>query len=118
MCLGVPLSLSFRDLAIKKQARIDVNEMIRRSSTFADTDIQSLEINRDGDALVVYLDVKAQPNSISSKQVDLVRDALSKEIERPITLNVGVIPIEQFVSDAPLSESQSSLRYKASRKSE
>ncbi|MBE9062624.1 DUF389 domain-containing protein [cf. Phormidesmis sp. LEGE 11477] len=116
LCLGIPLSLSFQDLSIKKQARISVNTLIRRSSPFSETDIQSLDIVREGDALVVYLDVKAVPSSVSSEQVNLVREALAKEIERPITLYVNVIPIEQFVSDAPLSESQSSLRDKTTRR--
>lgn len=115
VCLGIPLSLSFQDLVIKKQARISVNELVRKSSTFSSTDIQSLDIKREGNTLVVYIDVAALPNSISSKQVTLVRDALAREIERPVTLNVSVIPIEQFVSDAPLSESRTSLKYKTAR---
>ncbi|MEM8505664.1 MAG: TIGR00341 family protein [Cyanobacteria bacterium P01_D01_bin.1] len=116
VCLGIPLSLSFQDLAIKKQARISVNTLIRNSSLFSSTDIQSLDITRDGDELIVYLDVEVVPNSISAQQVDQVRDTLSREIERPVTLNVSVIPIEQFVSNAPSEESQSSLRDKAARK--
>ncbi|EDX86610.1 conserved domain protein [Synechococcus sp. PCC 7335] len=116
LCLGIPLSLSFRDLAVKKQARISVNSFIRESSTFSDMDIQSLNIQKQGDELAVYLDVATLPGSISSRQVDLVRDALAREIKRPVTLNVSVIPIEQFVSDAPSSESRSSLRYKIAKK--
>jgi len=116
VCLGIPLSLSFQDLAVTKRARISVNTLIRNSSIFAGKDIQSLDIIKKDDALVVYLDVEALPNSISANQVDQVRDALAREIERPVTLNVSVIPIEQFVSDAPSSESQSSLQYKTARK--
>ncbi len=115
-CLGIPLSLSFQDLSIKKQARISVNALIRQSSPFSNTDIQSLEISRKDDALVVHLDVAALPNAISAEQVDQVRDLIATEMDRPVTLNVSVMPIERFVSDAPLSESQSSLRYKTTAK--
>lgn len=115
LCLGVPLSLSFQDLAIKKQARISANSIIRKSTTFAETDIQSLDIVREGDELVIDLDVEALPNSISSREVDSVRDAISQEIKRPVTLNVSVIPIEQFTSNAPVSETISSLKIKTAR---
>ncbi len=114
--LGIPLSLSFQDLSIKKQARISVNELIRQSSPFSDTNIQSIKISRKDDALFVYLDVAALPNAISAEQVNQVRDLIAAETERPVTLNVNVIPIEQFVSDAPPSESRSSLRYRIARK--
>ena len=115
-CLGIPLSLSFQDLSIKKQARISVNELIRQSSPFSDTNIQSIEISREDDTLVIYLDVAALPNAISADQVDQVRDLIATEVKRPITLKVSVIPIEEFVSNAPLSESRSSLRYRTARK--
>ncbi len=116
VCLGIPLTLSFQDLVIKQQARRSVAKTIRQSMTFSETNIQSLSVQREGNVVVVYLDVEAMPNSISPKQVNLVRDLLSKEIDRPVTLNVGVIPIERFSSDAPSDQSQSSLTYKIAKK--
>lgn len=115
-CLGIPLSLLLQDLAIKKQARISINELIRQSSPFSNTDIQSIEISREDDTLVVYLDIAALPNVISAEEVNQVRDLIATEIKRPITLNVSAIPVEQFVSDAPLSESRASLKYKTAKK--
>ena len=109
-CLGIPLTLSFQDLSIKKQARISVGELIRQSATFSNSDIQSLSVQREGDILVVDLNVEAIPGSISPKQINLVRDLLATEIARPVKLNVSVVPIERFVSDSPLSESRDTLK--------
>ena len=112
-CLGIPLSLSFQDLSIKKQARISVSELIRQSTPFADTDIQSIDIKRAGDELLVHLDVAALPNTITAEQVNQVRAQIASETGRPVTLDVSIIPINRFVSDAPRSESRSSLKEKA-----
>ena len=113
--LGIPLSLSFQDLVIKQQARRSINELIRQSVTFSETDIQSLSVQREGKELVVFLDVEAPAESISSQQVNLVRDMLAREIDRSVMLNVSVIPVERFASDAPISEPKSSLTYKLVR---
>ena len=111
--LGIPLSLSFQDLAIKKQASNSVNDLIRQSETFSNSNIRSLSIQREEDRLVVDLNVEALPNSVSSKQINLVRDKLAQELGYPVELNASIVPIEQFVSTPPLSESRASLKNEA-----
>ncbi|MGB3769385.1 MAG: TIGR00341 family protein [Phormidesmis sp.] len=111
VCLGIPLTLSFQDLSIKKQARISVNDIIRQSKTFSDSQIRTLSVQREKDALVVDLNVEARPGSISPEQIDSVRNQMAEETARPVELNVSVIPIEQFVSSPPSSESRASLKY-------
>ncbi|PZO22950.1 MAG: TIGR00341 family protein [Leptolyngbya foveolarum] len=113
VCLGIPLTLSFQDLSIKNQARMSVNEIIRKSTTFSESRIQTLSVQRDRDSLVVDLNVEARPGSISPEQIDSVRALIAEEIARPVKLNVSVIPIEQFVSNPPPSESRASLEYKS-----
>ena len=108
--LGVPLSLSFQDLSIEKQARISIGKTIRQSEAFAESHIRALSVQREGDRLIVDLNVEAVPGSISHEQVDEVRDMLAQEIGRPIELNASVVPIEQFASEPPISESRASLR--------
>lgn len=99
LSLGVPLSLSFQDLLIKKQANVSINDVIRRRNpTFSDTDIRRLDIHRQGDSISITLVVEAVPNTISASQIDELTDVLAKEINYPITLNVNVIPIEEFSS--------------------
>lgn len=108
LCLGIPLSLSFQDLALKKQSSITVNDVIRRrSNAFADAKIQSLSIQREGKELAVYLGVEAVPGSISADQVDRVRSLLAQELDYPVSLQVDVTPMERFSSEAPTTADRS-----------
>lgn len=110
LCLGIPLSLSFQDLSIKKQASININRIIRNNSTaFADANIRALSIQRDNGKIDVYLDVEALPASITKAQIDSVREMLSESLHQPVSLHVDVIPIERFSSEEPLSAKQAPL---------
>ena len=114
--LGIPLSLSFQELVLKKQASTSVNRIVRQSSPFSETNIRSLSVQREQDLVVVSLDIEALPDSISSYQVDRVRDQIAKEIDRPVTLNVDVVPIERLSSSTPTEVSKTPLRYKLARR--
>lgn len=111
VCLGIPLSLSFQDLVLKKQTSISVNNILRRRSlTFAEADIQSISVKRQGPAVAVKMDVEAVEGSISNNQVSLVRDLLAQELDHPVSLDVRVIPVERFTSVAPEADDRSSLQ--------
>ncbi len=109
VCLGIPLSLSFQDLVLQKRVNVTINDVVRRRAlTFSEATIRSLNIQREGDTIVVDLDIEALPDSISAKQVSLVRDLLAKELDHLVTLNVNAIPIEQFSSSAPVAQKRKS----------
>lgn len=114
--LAVPLSLSFQDLALKKQAANSVNEIVRhRSSVFTGAEIQSLSVQKKRGEVTVYMDVEAIPNSISGEQIDTVREQISTELNYPVSLNVSVIPMEQFSSEAPPQTSRSIFNRRVAR---
>lgn len=97
--LAVPLGLSMRDLIIEEKGRSMVNQMIRsRLLTFRDSDIRRIGINSKGEYLKIKIEVAAPENSISSNQVNLVRQALEKNLERPVELQVNVFPMQGFYS--------------------
>lgn len=97
--LAIPLGLSMRELIVEEKGRSMVNQMIRSELlTFRDSDIMRIGINFEGENLRVTIEVAAPKNSISSKQVDLVRQALETKLERPVDLEVGVIPMQGFYS--------------------
>lgn len=97
--LGIPLGLSFQDLVLRVQTRNEINRLIRKKTlTFSDRDIRSLAVQRQDGGLLVNMEVAAQPNTISARQVELVRLFLEESLNRPITLNVAIIPVERFVS--------------------
>ena len=85
-CLGVPLTLSMRELIIEKNVRYQVRDLIvYETETFANY-------------LEVEIEVAASADSISQAEIDRVRDFLSENIGRPIDLQVAVIPTTVFKS--------------------
>lgn len=109
LCLGLPLSLSFQDLALQKQASVTANRIIRSNAALADSSIQSISVQREDGRLNVYLDVEAVPETINKEQVDSVRNSLSESLKQPVSLHVDVIPIERLSSDEPLASERSPL---------
>lgn len=95
--LGFPLGLSLQNLIIKEQIRRSVDKLIRRETiTFSSTDIRALNIQPKRNVLLVDLEVAAPLDSISAKQVSLVREFLEQQLQRRVELKVQVIPIHQF----------------------
>ena len=93
--LGIPLTLSMRDLIIQKNVRYQVsNTIIRETEVFKNSDIKSIVVKpRDG-YLLVNIEVAAIANSITQADITDLRKLLSSKIDRPIDLNVEVIPMQ------------------------
>ncbi|NJR71549.1 MAG: TIGR00341 family protein [Synechococcales cyanobacterium CRU_2_2] len=97
--LGIPLGLSMQDLIAEEKGRSAVNQMIRSDLlTFCDSRIQGVDINSDGDRLRIRIEVAAQKDAISENQVDLVRQAIERRLDRPVELAVNVYPVQSFSS--------------------
>ncbi|NJN31326.1 MAG: TIGR00341 family protein [Synechococcales cyanobacterium RM1_1_8] len=97
--LGIPLGLSMQDLIAEEKGRSAVNQMIRSDLlTFRDSRIQGVDINSDGDRLRIRIEVAAQKDAISENQVDLVRQAIERRLDRPVELAVNVYPVQSFSS--------------------
>jgi uncharacterized hydrophobic protein (TIGR00271 family) len=98
--LAIPLGFSFQDLVVKQRIRDEIRQIIARQTlTFADRDIRRLQVYRQGDRLLVDLDVAARSGAISQKQVQLVQEFLQKQLGRPISLEVTLIPVEKLNAD-------------------
>jgi uncharacterized hydrophobic protein (TIGR00271 family) len=93
--LGLPLGFSLNNLLIKQNVHSSVSTLIRRRTlTFSQTDIRSIRVSPKNNALHVELEVAAPSDSISDKQVVLVRDFLQDQLQRPVRLTVRVLPVE------------------------
>ena len=93
--LSIPLGFSLRELIFEAKARSLVSHLIRRKTvTFSNTDIRRLTVDSEKRQLVVFLEVAALPDSITERQVSLVHEFLENELNRPVDLNVRVIPVE------------------------
>ncbi|GAB4538955.1 MAG: DUF389 domain-containing protein [Pleurocapsa sp.] len=98
--LGVPLTLSMRELVIKKNVRYQISDLIvYESKTFANSDIKSISVIPKQDHLQVSLEVAAPVNSISQAQVDRLSNILVQKIGKPIDLRVEIIPVQVFKSN-------------------
>ncbi len=95
--LGLPLGFALEELLVKERVRSSVEQMIRTHTvTFSRSDILSINIDPQKDLVVVQIDVAAAPNSISDRQIELVRDFIARELEKPVSLKVRVIPISSI----------------------
>lgn len=97
LILGIPLGWSLRNILVRQQLLDQIKILISRQSlTFADTEIQRLEVRPDFDDVFVELDVAAPPNTITQKQIKLVRQFLVQRLGQPVQLKVRVTPTEFF----------------------
>ena len=97
--LGIPLTLSMRELIVKKNARLEVQDFILyRTETFANTDVNAISVTPKDGYLRIDIEVAAPLNSISQNQINLVRQAIEERIGREIELYVEVIPMRRLSS--------------------
>lgn len=109
--LAVPLGLSMRELIVEEKGRSAVNQMIRSELlTFRESDIRRIVLSSEEEILKIKIEVAAEENSISKKQVDLVRLALEQNLERPVELVVNVFPMQGFHSKVGEDEKASGVR--------
>ncbi len=97
--LGIPLTLSMRELIVKKNVRHQIeNFIVDRSNIFANTDIGSIQVIPANGYIRVNIEVTAPLDSISQPQINQVKDALSRQIGQEIYLDVQVIPIRRLTA--------------------
>ncbi|MGC1196206.1 MAG: TIGR00341 family protein [Geitlerinemataceae cyanobacterium] len=103
--LAVPLGFSLQSLLVQENVRRSVGNLIRRETlTFAETNIRVIRVQDIGESLFVEIEVSAPLGSISQLQVDLVRDFLSRKLEKNIDLETRVIPIDILKSQPNLDD--------------
>ena len=97
--LGVPLTLSMRELIMENNISYLISDLIvSETNTFANSDIKSIRAIAQKNYLQVKIEVAAPVESISQEQINLVRDFLSKKIGKPIELEVTIIPVRKINS--------------------
>ncbi|MGF1677042.1 MAG: DUF389 domain-containing protein, partial [Rivularia sp. (in: cyanobacteria)] len=98
--LGLPLGLSLETFLVKEQTRRHVEYLVyRQTLTFSNSDIRRINVRRDGERFFVDMEVALPFNSLSSNQVNLVQKFLQDSLNKPLTLNVRVIPIEEYTAN-------------------
>ena len=97
--LGIPLTLSMRDLIIKKNVTSQINSLIvAETKAFADADVKSISVVPRNKYLQVGIEIAAPINSISQADIESLRRLIADNVERNISLRVEVIPMRVLES--------------------
>ena len=95
--LGIPLTLSMRELIIKKNVRHQIEDFIlHETTTFSDSDISSIIVTPRKGYLRVDIEVAAPLDSISQNQMKQVQSDLARHIGKDIYLDVEIIPMRRL----------------------
>ncbi|MEM7591052.1 MAG: DUF389 domain-containing protein [Cyanobacteria bacterium P01_A01_bin.83] len=96
--LGIPLTISMRELIIKKNVTSQIADSISDLEIFIDGDIKVISVIPQLDHLEIAIEVTTPLDSIDQQQIDRMRNSLARQIGRPIDLRVEIIPIRIFKS--------------------
>ena len=92
--LGVPLTISMRELIVRKNVTSQVSDLIlKEMDTFDNADIDLITVVPRDKFLNIKIDVAAPLDSISQADIDRLRSVLVNQINRPIELRVEVVPM-------------------------
>ncbi len=98
--LALPLGFSLQTFLIEEKTRRHVEYLVyRRTITFSNSDIKRIKVRRDGERLLVDMEIAVPFDSLSENLVRLVRDFLLENLKKPLTLNVKVIPTQQYTAN-------------------
>ena len=99
--LGLPLGFSLENLLLEERTRRSIEYLLySRTLTFSSQDIRRITVERAENCLIVQLEVAAPIGSISENQVNMVRDFMQESLKQSLTLNVRVIPVQEFTAPA------------------
>ena len=97
--LGLPLTLSMRELIIKKNVSSQIADLIvKETKAFANADIELITVVPRNKSLKIDIEVVAPLDSISQVDIDSLRELLTANINQPIDLRVEIIPMRVIKS--------------------
>ena len=96
--LGIPLTLSMRELIIKKNVRHQIEDFIlHETKAFSDADVNSIIVTPEKGYLKVNIEVAAPLNAISQAQIQQLKNNLARKIGKDIYLDVEIIPLKRLI---------------------
>lgn len=95
LILGLPLGFSLKGLIVENNVRYTVNQIVREEATaFENSDIRSIEVSSQSKQIVVEMEVAAEADSLNRDRLMGVKDSLAEKLDKPVKLEVKVIPLE------------------------
>ena len=93
--LGIPLTLSMRELILKKNVRHQIlNSIVEDTKVFKEGSINSVVVVPKRNGVRVNLEIVAAFDSISQTDIDAIRKLLTQRTGEPINLQVKIIPMQ------------------------
>lgn len=112
IAISLPLNYSFQEMIVENRLRHALSEYRRLYSTGVKGDITSVDVELEGDELLVLVNVVREP--LRSDEIDdstaklkFIQQFLSEKIGKPVHLKVRVFPIEilDYEASAPSQKS-------------
>jgi hypothetical protein len=96
--IGIPLGLSFNQLLVQSNSREQVSYLVRNELPFSDgAKLQAFSLRENSEVLIDHSRVVLAPvNSITAEDVRRSQAILAEQLQRPVELNLRVIPVEEF----------------------
>ena len=97
--LGFPLTLSMRDLIVKKNVTSNIaNIIIDETDVFADADVEFISVVPRQSYFKINIEVFAPIDSISQNDIDRLRMLLTENLQKSVDLRVEVMPMRTIES--------------------
>ena len=99
--IGIPLGLSLNNLLIQANSREQVSYLVRNELPLLQkAELQSIDLQEQNGSLTITLDFMAPANAITAEDVRESQAFLEQHLKRPVTLNLRVIPVQEFLVPA------------------
>ncbi|MDA0674040.1 MAG: DUF389 domain-containing protein [Cyanobacteria bacterium] len=99
--LGVPLGLSLQNLLVQSNLRQRVRYLVRNELPLLDqSDIQAIAVQEQTTGLLISLEVLTPNAPLSPVDLEASQRFLESALQRPVTLSVRVIPVQEFTLPA------------------
>ncbi len=100
LLLFVPLGFSMRELILQNQISATIRGMLQEKTvTFRGVQLREVNVERFRKPMIVRATVIAPERPITARQVRLVHDFLSKELDQPLVFRLRSIPSTEISSD-------------------
>jgi uncharacterized hydrophobic protein (TIGR00271 family) len=100
--LGLPLGLSFQNLAWQQRTRTRIYRLVEQAAARNDDfSVSGLAVQRQQGYLQLYLELSAMPQTITEAEINQLHQMLETDLEQGIDLQVDVLPIARFRASSP-----------------
>ncbi|MGB5709811.1 MAG: TIGR00341 family protein [Waterburya sp.] len=98
IAISLPLYDSFEEMIIDNRIRYALDEFDRRYSTRIKGFISSVEVELEGNEVLVLVNIVREPRRLDEikprKKLELIQKFLSEKIDKPVHLKVRVLPVD------------------------